>query len=620
MQFPDTYFEDEVREGFFISSILKRAWAAQLQVLEDVDFVCRKHHIAYFADWGTLLGAVRRQGYIPWDDDLDICMERKDYNRFLAIAEEELPKGYYLHNIHTNENYSEMFTRVLNSMQMDFTKEFLEKFHGCPYGMGINIFVMDSIALLPEEEAAQWEKLNILMRTVSQMDGKEIGRIELRERVFQIEKEFHICMDPVKPLRRQLILLCENIVSDSASQEAKELTTIQHWVKNNKYKLPKAWYQEYVRMPFENITIPIPSSYEDVLYKKYGENILQEKEGGFRYYPSCRKQQKALIQKAGDPYTYVLKEGELYESIGRQEPVLKNEVRELLKILDDLHWDIRLKGKNRDKILSSLTQCQGTAIQLASLVETVKGVGDLIASELEEYCELIYEIYQNILHNQCVLADKHITPLDRKLKQIEAAAKKEIIRFEVLFLPYKASQWDAIESIWRMAMEDARCEVSVIPIPYFYKNPDGSIGKMQYEADQFPEYVPIIKFDTYDFSGRYPDVIYIQNPYDEYNAAVTVHTFFYSVNLKQYTDHLIYIPPFVVDEATIEYSQAVENLRYCCAVPGVVHADKVIVQSEVMRQVYIDILTEFAGEKTRQIWIEKIECSSLPKMEKTGFG
>ena len=620
MQFPDTYFEDEVREGFFISSMLKRAWAAQLQVLEDVDFVCRKHHIAYFADSGALIGAVRHKGYIPWDDDLDICMKREDYNRFLAIAEEELPKGYYLHNIHTDVYYSEMFTRVLNSTKIDFTKEFLEKFHGCPYGMGIDIFVMDYIALSPEEEAAQWEKLNVLMETVSQMDGKEIGRIELSEKIFQIEKTFHICVDRVKPLRRQLLLLCEDIVSGSAPQKAKELTTIQHWVKNNKYKLPKAWYQEYVRMPFENITIPIPSSYEDVLYKKFEENILQVKEGGFRHYAFYRKQQKALMHKGGNPYVYVLKEGELYENIGCQEPVLKNEARELLETLEGLHRNIRLKGKNKDKILSLLTQCQGTAIQLASLVETVKGVGDLTASELENYCEFIYEIYQNILHNQCVFADKHITTLDWKLKQIEVAAKKEIIRFEVLFLPYKASQWDAIESIWRMAVEDARCEVSVIPIPYFYKSPDGSTGKMQYEADQFPEYVPIIKFDTYDFTGRYPDVIYIQNPYDEYNAALTVHSFFYSVNLKKFTDHLIYIPPFVVDEAATENRRAVENLRDCCAVPGVVHADKVIVQSESVRQVYIDILTEFAGEKTRQIWMEKIVCMGLSKRDKAGFG
>ena len=66
MQFPHTYFEDEIREGFYITGAMKRAWAAQLEVLEEIDKVCKKHNIRWFADCGTLLGAVRHRGYIPW--------------------------------------------------------------------------------------------------------------------------------------------------------------------------------------------------------------------------------------------------------------------------------------------------------------------------------------------------------------------------------------------------------------------------------------------------------------------------------------------------------------------------------------------------------------------------
>ena len=86
MQFPHTYFEDEIREGFYITGAMKRAWAAQLEVLEEIDKVCKKHNIRWFADCGTLLGAVRHRGYIPWDDDMDIVMKRKDYQRFLTEA------------------------------------------------------------------------------------------------------------------------------------------------------------------------------------------------------------------------------------------------------------------------------------------------------------------------------------------------------------------------------------------------------------------------------------------------------------------------------------------------------------------------------------------------------
>ena len=90
MEFPESYFEDEVREGFFIPSMMKRCWAAQLQVLEDVDKLCEKYNIKYYGDCGTLIGAVRHGGYIPWDDDMDIAMLREDYECFLEHAHELL--------------------------------------------------------------------------------------------------------------------------------------------------------------------------------------------------------------------------------------------------------------------------------------------------------------------------------------------------------------------------------------------------------------------------------------------------------------------------------------------------------------------------------------------------
>lgn len=71
------FFRDEVRNGFFIPTAVKQAWAAQLQVLDVIETICRKHDITYFADWGTILGTVRHGGYVPWDDDMDICMKER---------------------------------------------------------------------------------------------------------------------------------------------------------------------------------------------------------------------------------------------------------------------------------------------------------------------------------------------------------------------------------------------------------------------------------------------------------------------------------------------------------------------------------------------------------------
>ena len=102
----DQFYEDEVREGFYIPSAIKQAWGAQIQVFNEIDKVCEALGIKYFACSGTFLGAVRHGGFIPWDDDLDLCMLRDDYNRFLSEGVPLLPEGYAIFNFETKEDHT----------------------------------------------------------------------------------------------------------------------------------------------------------------------------------------------------------------------------------------------------------------------------------------------------------------------------------------------------------------------------------------------------------------------------------------------------------------------------------------------------------------------------------
>lgn len=86
LQFPENFFDEEVRCGFTVSSTMKHYWAAQMEVLQTVIAICEKHDLTYYAFWGTLIGAVRHKGFIPWDDDIDIALKREDYQKLLCIA------------------------------------------------------------------------------------------------------------------------------------------------------------------------------------------------------------------------------------------------------------------------------------------------------------------------------------------------------------------------------------------------------------------------------------------------------------------------------------------------------------------------------------------------------
>ena len=272
---------------------------------------------------------------------------------------------------------------------------------------------------------------------------------------------------------------------------------------------------------------------------------------------------------------------------------------------------------NEEAILQLLADCQETAIMMGNEIEEVYGEETDSVAKLEEYCESLYEM--TLVVSNPVRRREMQKVLVNHLKQIRKAISAEIPdRLEVVFLPYKASMWDSLESVWMAADADEDCDAYVVPIPYYDKNPDGSFREMHYEGEEYPDYVPVTHYKEYDFSKRHPDIIFIHNPYDDCNYVTSVDPFFYSKNLKNFTSKLVYIPYFVLAEPDPDDPNVQENIGHFCIVPGVLHADQIIVQSENMRKVYVDILTKYTAESgfNRKYWEDRIQGLGSPKMDK----
>ena len=143
------YFKSEMRDGFEVPSMMKRAWAAQMEVLHVVADVCNKNGIRYFADAGTLLGTVRHKGMIPWDDDIDICVVRQEYNRLIQVLPKALPHGFVIAGMYADsERLQEAafvpHLRVIADETLWDFNDYMRYFHGFPYQrVGIDNFQMD---------------------------------------------------------------------------------------------------------------------------------------------------------------------------------------------------------------------------------------------------------------------------------------------------------------------------------------------------------------------------------------------------------------------------------------------------------------------------------------------
>lgn len=112
---PANFLEEEIRDEFLVDVKRKQVWAVELDLFLKFVTVCRKYNLRYYADSGTLLGAVRHQGFIPWDDDMDFVMFRDDYDKLCEVGEKEFGHPYFFQSERTDPGTIRGHIQIRNS-------------------------------------------------------------------------------------------------------------------------------------------------------------------------------------------------------------------------------------------------------------------------------------------------------------------------------------------------------------------------------------------------------------------------------------------------------------------------------------------------------------------------
>ena len=223
----------------------------------------------------------------------------------------------------------------------------------------------------------------------------------------------------------------------------------------------------------------------------------------------------------------------------------KEQIISLLQCYKEAHSTIRkgIEEGRGEEAISLLVLCQEGMEKIEQDTEKEPCGKTEREALFSSYQEALYSCYLSLIKTEEETAEPGTSCLDRAeayFSKIEEEIASIPVKTLHLFLPYKASMWDSMESVYFAALQDSSCEALVMPITYYEKE-DGKFGKRINERAEFPSEIETID-EGFSLEEAQPDVIYIHNPYDDKNILTSVDPRYYSFHLKDYTENLVYIP------------------------------------------------------------------------------
>ncbi len=626
------FFRDEVRNGFYIPAAIKQAWAATLEVLGEIDKICAKHNIKYFADWGTLLGAVRHGGFVPWDDDLDIGMKRDDYDRFRAVADAELPDNYVIHDYERKDDHWEFLVRVVNNSKICFDEKYLREHNNFPWLAGVDIFIKDYLYPSAEHEEARDKEVMKLYAVAQMIVDGNYNKNVVTEELRGINERYGTCLSIDQPeytLAVELYKLAEAQMARVEENKSDRIGQIFPWIIKfgRESGEDKKLYEKFIRLPFENTTIPVPASYNRVLSKRYGNYNEIKKVWTGHDYPFFEGQKKEMETLLGAPFPGFTFTKDMLNPIDKDYSGSINSLSmECVRTIRSLLVDVGCAVENESYEIAArkLTEAQQLAIDLGTLLEQEKGEDNprvkCVVHSLEKLCDYIWRDANDLL----VQKEKKIISTMEVLAKVEDMIEKNIINIkEILFLPIGAEEWNGFREIYDAESKRLDVDIFVVPLPLLKKDYFGNITMSPEDidnaaqSDMYDDTLNLVDWKKYNISTHCPDVVYIQSPYDETNPCLTVPSAFYTKSIRKYAKEIIYIPFKCTGEFADEDKNDIFNMKHYVTAPGVIYADKVLVQSDNIREKYIKCLDGFSGGEEKDFWEQKVAVKALQNSAET---
>lgn len=302
LKLPDGFLDEEIRCGYAVSHEMKKIWAVELDLLYVFDRVCAKHNIRYWADGGTMLGAVRHQGFIPWDDDIDIVMMREDYARLCCVAEKEFTGPYFFQTEYTDPGSLSGHAQLRNSATTGILKSKLKYKYRFNQGIFIDIFPLD---FLPDDKAEQDMFIQTAQNKILKAKKYEICRTRYIENRYNPGKKLlnlsvinimHMLNYRNKDPNKYFVEF-ENYVWNSDQKHTGTIGKLFFYPVKEKSIWKKEWFQSFQLLPFEMLSIPVSTEYDAIMTRFFGDWRVPHQNPSYH---------DGVLFDTEHPYTYYL--------------------------------------------------------------------------------------------------------------------------------------------------------------------------------------------------------------------------------------------------------------------------------------------------------------------------
>lgn len=257
--------------SFQPSEELLKLQAVELDIFKKFRDICHKHGLRYYADAGTLLGAIRHNGFIPWDDDMDVIMMWDDCLKFREIAAKELEYPYFYldYQIEDCAEISNIYLKRLDTTAV--TKWEYDNIKTQEHHRGISIDIFPAFAVPDDEKARLEHKQEIITvwRAIRGWNAAQNLKAGYPTQYMEYLPDYEKISDEltIQEIKQKYMDICAKY----EGTETEEIGLTSYRSYDKRYLRRRSWYEETIEVPFADTTVTCPKKYDEILTVMYGD-------------------------------------------------------------------------------------------------------------------------------------------------------------------------------------------------------------------------------------------------------------------------------------------------------------------------------------------------------------